>query len=207
MFGITIAAACAFAFDNLMTLDWLGPDASAQMAIALRVCTTATGMLGVMTQPFWPGFADAVAADDRAWVRRTLWSGTLGVAVLAVTGSALIIAFGAPVLRWWLRQDLHITTALLWVMAAWIVMTTLCHIPGLLLNATLRLRPQIFILSVAATTGFVLKYFAARQFGVIGILSVSPVLWSCFVVPAYFWLAWRWIAKPNQTTMANDFGT
>jgi O-antigen/teichoic acid export membrane protein len=207
MFFITIVASLAYALDNLMALNWLGPVASAQMTIALRVCTTATGMLGVATLPFWPGFADAIAADDRPWLRRALRNGTFAVAGISITGSGLLIAFGGPVLRWWLREDLHITQVMLWVMAAWIVMTTLPHMPGLFLHAALRLRPQIFVLSATAIVSFVLKYFAAKSFGVAGILSVSPLLWMFLVSPAYFWLAWCWIAKTEREAAAKTLGS
>jgi O-antigen/teichoic acid export membrane protein len=184
-FAINVAVTCTYAFDNLITLDWLGADASAQMAIAMRVCITAIGMIGVITQPFWPGFADALAVDDTLWIRRMLRLGTLGVALLALAGSATLVAFGAPVLRLWLHQDLNISPALLWAMAAWITLLALPQIPGQLLNATLQLRPQAFVLALAAAAGLVLKYFAAMRFGVVGILAVSPLLWLVVVVPVY----------------------
>ncbi|OYV25176.1 MAG: hypothetical protein B7X08_06670 [Acidocella sp. 20-63-7] len=185
LFAINVAVTCTYAFDNLMALDWLGPDASAQMAIAMRVCITAIGMIGVITQPFWPGFADAVAAGDARWIRRMLRLGTLGVAVLALAGSATLVSVGAPVLRWWLHQDLNISSAMLWAMAAWITLLALPQIPGQLLNATLQLRPQAFVLALVAAIGLVLKYFAAMRFGVVGILCVSPLLWLVLVIPLY----------------------
>ena len=80
---------------------------------------------------------------------------------------------------------------MLWVMAAWIFATTLTHVPGSLLHASLRLKPQIIVLTIAAVAGFALKYVAARQLGVVGILAVAPALWLGFVAPIYFWLVWR----------------
>jgi O-antigen/teichoic acid export membrane protein len=195
LFAVTIASSCATAFDNILALVWLGPAASAQMAVAMRVCITATGMVSAVTQPFWPSFADAIAAGDHAWARRMLKLGTATVLVLCVGGSGLIVAFGAPVLRWWLHQDLHLSAALLWSMAAWITGIALAYIPGALLNAALRLKPQILLLSAVAVAGFGLKFLAARAFGVTGILLVTPVLWFGLVVPAYFWLSWRAAAQ------------
>ena len=189
LFAITVAASCAYAFDNALALAWLGPVASAQMAIAMRVCTTAISMLSVLTQPLWPGFADAVAMADHGWIARIFRQGTLVLMAMALAGSTLIVLYGAPVLRWWLHQDLHISRSLLVAMAAWIITAALCHVPGLYLNATLRLKPQIIILGITAALGFPLKYLAAQTFGVIGILTISPLLWLGFVAPCYFWLA------------------
>lgn len=202
MFAITVAAYCAYAFDNILALAWLGPLASAQMAISLRVCTTATGILGTLTIPFWPGFADAIAAQDHHWLKQTLRNGTLGTATLALLGSGCLIVAGAPALRWWLHQDFNFTPALLWMMAAWITLGTLPQMPGLLLNAVSQLRPQIIILSTAALLGFGLKYLAAPTFGVIGILAVPPLMAALIINPAYFWLASRWLTRHTQTHIA-----
>jgi O-antigen/teichoic acid export membrane protein len=196
LFAVTIAGTSVTAFDNVMALAWLGPAASAQMAVAVRVCIMATGIISAVTQPFWPSFADAFAAHDHAWVRRMLKLGTAGVLLLTAAGSAFIVAFGAPLLRWWLHQDLHISAPLLLAMAVWITGMTLTNVPAALLNAALRLRAQIAILSCAALAGFALKYWAARHFGVTGILLVSPVMWFAAVGPLYLWLAWRVVTKP-----------
>jgi O-antigen/teichoic acid export membrane protein len=175
-----------------MALDWLGPTASAQMAIAMRVCLTATGILSVLVLPFWPGFADAIATKDRRWQWQTLRNGTLANLGLSIMGSTMLIAFGGSLLHWWLHQNLTISPTLLWVMAAWITLTTLTNIPSLLLHAALWLRPQILTISIPAAVSFILKYFAAKAFGVARLLSVTPLLWLFFVIPIYFYLSWRW---------------
>jgi O-antigen/teichoic acid export membrane protein len=195
LFAVTAGTACATAFDNVMALAWLGPAASAQMAVAMRVCITATGMIGAMTQPMWPSFADALAATDHGWARRMLKTGSAAMLLLAVCGSILLVAAGEPVLRWWLHQDLRLSRTLLWAMAAWIIATTLTNVPGALLNAAMKLKPQIALLAMAALAGFALKFLAALSFGVTGILLVTPALWFALVAPVYFWMAWRITSK------------
>jgi len=197
LYAVTIASACATAFDNIMALAWLGPAASAQMAVVMRLCITATGLVSAITQPFWPSFADALAAHDHGWARRMLLSGMAAVLLLSLAGTGLLVICGAPVLRWWLHQDLHFSQPLLWAMAAWITCITLTYVPAALLNAALRLKVQIALLSAAAIAGFGLKYLAAHLFGITGIVLVTPALWFVLVVPAYLWLAWQVITKPS----------
>ena len=197
LFAVTVAVACSTSFDNVMTLAWLGPDASAQMAVAIRVCVTAGGLVGAVTQPFWPSFADALAANDHGWARRMLLAGMAAVIILSVSGSGLIIVFGTPALHWWLRQDLHLPPALFWAMAIWIVSMTLTNVPGSVLHAALKLRVQIVILSAAALAGFGIKYLVAKPCGVTGVLLVTPVLWFVAVGPIYLWLAWRTVTRPD----------
>jgi O-antigen/teichoic acid export membrane protein len=190
LLAITIAGACAYSLDTLMALTWLGPVAAAQMAVVIRVCTTAAGILNIITQPLWPEFVEAVTVNDRPWLRRVLRDGTLGLAAMACAGSLVIVACGAPILRLWLHQDLHLSQPLLWVMGGWIVASNLGRISSLLLNAALVLWRQIFITVACTAVGLPLKFLAAKMFGVIGILGVSPALWAIVVVPAYFWLGW-----------------
>lgn len=190
LFTITIAGSCAYSFDTLFALHWRGAAAAAQMVIAMRVCTTAIGFLHIITQPLWPEFVEAVTEGELLWLSKILRHGTVLSSALAISGSGLIVAFGAPVLRWWLHQDLHITQGFFWVMAAWIVALNLPRIPGLFLNAASELKPQIYLLTAAALLGFILKFFAAERFGAAGILATTPILWLFIVAPAYFWLAW-----------------
>jgi O-antigen/teichoic acid export membrane protein len=193
MFAISIASSCTYMFDNLLALHWLGAAASAQMTVALRVCTTATGMMAVIFLPYWPGFAEAITVGDRPWLFRAFRNGTLATIILAAAGSALIIVLGGSALRLWLHADLRISNTLLWAMAAWVFFSNVPYIPELLLTAALRLRPQLYVLTAVATAGFVLKFYAAKHFGVVGLLSIIPLLWLLFVVPIYFVLAWRWL--------------
>ncbi len=186
MFLITVAASCAFGFDNVLALAWLGPAAAAQMAIAMRICVTASGLLGVVTVPFWPGFADAHGVGDCSWLRSVLHRGTAGTALLSVLGGCCLVAAGRPALSWWLHGDIEVTWPSLLNMAIWIFATTLPQISGLLLHAVLILRPQLFILGPATVLSFLLKWELAQWAGVNGILAATSVLWLVFVFPAYY---------------------
>jgi O-antigen/teichoic acid export membrane protein len=51
LFMLGLAGSCAYGLDTVLALRWLGPAAAAQITVALRICTTATGFLAVVTQP------------------------------------------------------------------------------------------------------------------------------------------------------------
>jgi O-antigen/teichoic acid export membrane protein len=191
--ALSIIFSCSCMFDNVLALHWLGPAAAAQMTVAMRLCITATGLLTVATQALWPAFVEAVAADDHAWVLQTLLRGTLAVGLLAVGGSAIIISVGAPVLRWWLHEDLHLSALLFWAMAGWITLLSLPRVAGLLLNAVAIFRGQLLVQSLTTTLALGLKFFLAERFGVAGILAATPLVCLVLVCPAYAWLAARWI--------------
>jgi len=200
--ALSIIFSLSCIFDNVLALHWLGPDAAARMTVAMRLCITATGMLGVATQAIWPAFVEAVAADDHGWVLQTLWRGTMAVTLLAVGGSAVIVAFGAPVLRWWLHADLHIPPLLFWAMAAWIVCLSLPRVAGLLLNAVSVFRGQLIVQGLVTVLALSLKFFLAERFGVAGILGATPLVALVVVCPAYAWMAARWIGGTNMLKAA-----
>ena len=64
-FILSITGGLAFMLDNVLALQLLGPEASARMTIAMRICMTAVGMLTVLSQPLWPAFTDAAHNADR----------------------------------------------------------------------------------------------------------------------------------------------
>jgi O-antigen/teichoic acid export membrane protein len=198
LFSIGACGACAYVFDNILALEWMGPVAAAQTAVTLRVCTTALAFLASLTQPFWPAFVEAAARDDRTWERRSLQRGTLATAGCAAGGALLLVAFGKPALVLWLHADLHLSPGLFWTMAAWIIALGLPRMAGLLLNAVSILRFQLAVVSVAAVAAFGMKFLFARRFGVAGIVAATPCAWVAIVWPSYAWRAWRWIARLNH---------
>jgi O-antigen/teichoic acid export membrane protein len=183
----------SFLLDNVFALQLLGPEASARMTVALRVCLTALGILAVISQPLWPAFAEAAAKGDSPWIRRSLVRGSLLMMTVAVAGSALLVAAGGPFLRWWMRADLGIDRALLWAMAVWILMLALVRVPGLLLNALSVIRFQVVISVIATSLAIALKVWLAPRLGVAGILWGTTVSLLFISIPAAAWRIGRWM--------------
>jgi O-antigen/teichoic acid export membrane protein len=206
LFALSVAVACSYMFDNLLTLHWLGPAASAQMTMAMRLCTTAAGLIGVLTQSFWPAFVEAETVGDRRWALSTLFWGTVFVMVLAMAGAALIVQFGTPVLTWWLHSDIGIRSGLLWATGIWIVVMCTPRVPALLFTAALILRFQLIAAIAALVLAMMLKFVLAGRFGVAGILAATPISWFLIMWPAYLWLTLRWRSKPSQNPNAMILG-
>lgn len=192
LFAISIAVSCSYMFDNLATLHWLGAAASARIAVALRLCTTATGLLGVITQPLWPAFVEAAALQDRRWARRSLLWGSLLVALLGAAGTALIIEHGKAALRWWLHADIGIGSGLLWAVAGWIFALSVPRVPALLLNAYSILRFQLAACVGALILSLALKLILAPDFGAAGMLAGTAIAWLAVIWPAYAWRVRQW---------------
>ncbi|MDE8346442.1 MAG: hypothetical protein POH28_09755 [Acidocella sp.] len=196
LFAIAAASSCSFMFDNLAALHWLGAAASAQITVALRLGTTATGLFTVITQPLWPAFVEATTLQDRRWATRSLLWGTLLVAGLGIAGGAIIIYRGAAILRWWLHADIGINQTLLWSIAAWIMALSIPRVCTLYFNACAILRFQVAASIAALAVSLALKITLAPKFGPAGILAATAIAWVAIIWPAY---AWR-LSRPQTGT-------
>ena len=87
-------------------------------------------------------------------------------------------------------------------MGAWITVQAMPRVAGLLLNAVSALRGQVLAQAAATAASLGLKFLAAKQFGVAGILGATPLVWVFIVWPSYAWLAARWINGPGAPRSA-----
>jgi O-antigen/teichoic acid export membrane protein len=196
-FILAVAGGLSFMLDNVLALGLLGPEASARMTIALRICLTAIGALAVMSQPLWPAFADAAEKADRKWILKALLRGSALLVGLTIAGSSLLLIYGERLLRWWLHTNLGIGRSLLWAISAWVLAQALVRIPCLLLNGLSVLRYQIVVFSVATLLAFALKFALAPYFGVAGILWGTTTTVLLIVIPASIWRIWQWTMRPS----------
>ncbi len=191
-FVLGIAGGLAFMLDTVLTLQLLGPEASARMTIAMRVCMTAVGLVAVISQPLWPAFAEAAHQLDRKWIRRTLLRSTAVLIGLSATGSLILVVYGESLLRLWLHTNLGIGKGLLWAISVWILTQSLTRVPGLLLNGLSLIHFQIVVFSIATSLALSLKFALAPVFGVSGILWGTSIAVLFVVAPASVWRIYRW---------------
>jgi O-antigen/teichoic acid export membrane protein len=202
-FMLTLAGSLSFLLDNVLTLSWLGPEASARMTIALRICVMGMGAMGVILQPLWPAFAEAAESGDRKWIGKVLRRGSVWMIGNAIIGSALLVACGEPLLHYWLRDSLSIGQPLLWAIAAWLAAQALIRVPCLLLNGLSIIRYQVFVSVVATAIALGLKFILSREFGIAGILWATTAPYIIWVLPAVCWRVSRWAWEWNSVASAS----
>jgi O-antigen/teichoic acid export membrane protein len=201
-FILALAGGLSFLLDNVLALGLLGPEASARMTIALRICVTAAGALWVISQPLWPAFTEAAEKADTKWILKALLRGSVLLVGLTLAGSAVLLAFGERMLRWWLHSDLGIGRGVLWAISAWALSQALVRVPSLLLNGLSLVRYQAVIISIATALALALKFALAPYFGVAGILWATSTVVFLIVIPANVWRIWRWAT--NSVSRAGE---
>jgi O-antigen/teichoic acid export membrane protein len=198
-FVLSALDSLSYILDSVLALHLLGAAASAEMAIAQRVSVAALGLLMVAAQPLWPAFVEAAAKGERRWILLALARGTALILSAAVAGSAILVVFGIPLLKFWLKSDVGIDQSTLWVMAIWIVSLSFVRVQMLLLNALRIMKFQIGVFAIATTISLVLKFALAPRYGVAGILVSTAVTFPIIVLPAMLWRIGRWRQKMAST--------
>jgi len=201
-FALSVVGGLPYLLDNVFALQLLGPEASARMTVAARICMTAFGLLAVLAQPLWPAFSEAAAKGDMRWIRRSLVRGSMLMFAVAVAGAALLLLAGGPLLRWWMGADMGIGRDLLWAMAFWIVMLALVRVPVLLLNALGIVRFQIVACIIGTSTAIALKVLLSQRLGVAGILWATTISLAILIVPSTVWRIVRWMKSYRPAVAA-----
>ena len=201
-FLMMMAGGLNYMLDNVLALQLLGAEASARMAIAMRICITVIGLLVVVSQPLWPAFTDAAHKSDRHWILRNLLRSSALLTGVAVAGCTVLVLFGERLLRLWLHANLGIGRTLLWAIAAWIVTQALVRVPFLLLNGLSQIRFQAVLFAIATTAAFVLKFALAGKLGVAGILWGTSLAVLLIAFPAMLWRIRHWARHPEQEQAA-----
>ncbi|MCB1205620.1 MAG: hypothetical protein KDN18_15265 [Verrucomicrobiae bacterium] len=108
-FSITYILAAAVEY-NLMAFligHHIGPEAVGVWNVMITVHFSLTGLIGMITKPYWPALMDAFERRDHRWIVRSsnrLRLGGLGFALFAAAG---LILFGPVVLPMWAGEQFH----------------------------------------------------------------------------------------------------
>jgi O-antigen/teichoic acid export membrane protein len=196
-FILSVAATLAINLDSVIALSRLGADAASRMAVAQRACLTALGLLWVVTQPLWPAVTDAATRGDHAWVRKGILGGAIVVTLCALSGGAILILFGQPLLDLWMGGGMKLGQDVPWAMAAWVAMLSLGRIVDVLLNGLGAVWFQARVAIIYSALAFLLKFLLAPHFGVAGILASTVIAYGLTYAPAYIWWLTRWLRDAN----------
>jgi O-antigen/teichoic acid export membrane protein len=206
LFGLNIGGGLSFLLDNVLALHLLGPEASARMTIALRICMTGLGFLLVASQPLWPAFVEAAHLQDRHWIRNTLLRGTASLVGVSLLGSVILINYGQRLVGLWLHSTLGFDQALLWAISSWVVVQAFVRVPILLLNGLSIIRFQVAAVTTATAIALTLKFILAPHLGVAGILWGTTTTVIIVVIPAFLWRVSTWYSNLHSNEYATPKG-
>ena len=167
-FALQLTASLAYSADNTIASRLLGAKEVADYSIAVRLFSVSSVVLGMVLQPLWPAFTEAIARRDLGWVRITLRRMVISAAVVTTVGSCCFLWGFDFITDIWLHRRLHVTLATLLGLGFWSVTEAVGMSLAMFLNAAHVVRFQLILAALFAVTCIAVKILAVKSFGVQG---------------------------------------
>jgi O-antigen/teichoic acid export membrane protein len=186
-FLLNVAVAVAFQTDLFVVSGILGAASAAVFSICLRLFGLVTQATTAALSQLWPAFAEALASDDRDWVRRTLRRTMAVTALVTVPAVTVLVLIGPALIRWWVGPTLVPPTVLLVAMACWTVQQCVIYPVAMLMNGAEIVRFQLIAASSMAIANLATSILLTRQVGLAGpvwaslmthtLINALPAVW------------------------------
>lgn len=169
-FILQAAVALAYATDNIILTQLLGPEAVAQYAVAARLYSIPASILVMLFMPLWPAYGEAVVRGDTAWVKRTLLRSLALVLLVAGVPCIALVIWGQNIIKVWAGSTVTPSANLLVALAAWTVISALGNAVAMFLNGANIIKFQVVCASLMAVTAVLIKTFLTPRLGISGVV-------------------------------------
>jgi O-antigen/teichoic acid export membrane protein len=184
-FVLQLAATLAFASDNLVAAQILGPEAVTQYSVPMRMFSMIPIIMGMAVGPLWPAYGEAIARGELAWVRKTLIMSLRWTFFMVIFPTLFLVLFGVQIIHFWVGPKITPSYLLLTGMGIWAIMQTLSAVMAMLLSGANVVRFQIVCASLVGISALVAKILLAQVIGLPGIIWGTVIGIACFVLIPY----------------------
>jgi len=204
-FVLQVAVTMAFASDNIIAAQILGPGAVTQYSIPMRMFSFVPMILAVMMVPLWPAYGESIARGDVLWVKRTLVR-SLKISLLVTSvASFLLVVFGVQVVHLWVGPEITPSFPLLLGLGVWMVMQAGGTAVAMFLNGANILRFQAVCASLMAIGALIGKIILAHLIGISGIIWGRILAYGlCTTVPLVIYVP-KLLSKMERCNRAERY--
>ncbi len=168
--------------DNIVIAQILGAKMVAAYAVPARLFNLIPSLLGMVSGPLWPAYADAMARSDGPWVRRTFLR-IIGIGMAATTMLTIVlVVFGNRILAVWVGPQIQASIPLLIVFGILCVLNAFVTPVSFLLNGLAKIKIQVVVFMAMSVVNLTLSIFFVKHFGIIGAALGSVVANALVVV-------------------------
>lgn len=193
---LQLAAALAYASDNLIAAHLLGAQAVGDYAIAAKLFSVSSIIVSMLLQPLWPAYGEAMAQGDIAWARSTLRRATILAAAVAASIAVVISASFQWVTLLWVHRPVDAPAILLLGFALWAVVDAVGQSLAMFLNGAHVVRVQVVLASVFSITCISLKILLVGHFGVAAFPWAVLLVYIPISFVPVLWMMKKWLPKP-----------
>lgn len=179
-FVLQIAVAIAFASDNIVIAQVLGPEAVTQYSVPAKLYSVFTMAFGMILSPLWPAYGEAIARGDTVWIRKTLIKSLRFGIFFTGIGALFLTIFGVKIIYLWTGPQITPSFSLLMGLGIWVIIAACGASLGTFLNGANIIRFQAIISIIMASCAIGLKILLAKSIGVSGIIWATVIAYTLF---------------------------
>lgn len=183
------------ALDPFVISHVLGPVEGARQVTAYSVIQRLSQIAFVywaLIQALWPAYAEAIARQDFAWVRKTILRSIRLSLVVGSSIGLLLAICGNWLIRMWVGPVLEASECrgLLLSFAVYMALFSVAGTVAVIINGAHWLREQLVCLAVTTPVALFLKIVLCRRWGASGVVWASTLAFS-FLYTAPLWIIIR----------------
>jgi O-antigen/teichoic acid export membrane protein len=165
---LNLASVLSYQTDALVVVNVIGPGAAAVLVVHTRLFGAVSGLTSSALAQVWPASAEALAAGDLAWVRRTFPRLLLALGAVSGTASLALVLLARPLVRVWVGGSYEGPVVLIAALAVWTTYGAVMSQCSQLLNAARVVRPQVAMATVMTAANIPASIWLAGKIGVAG---------------------------------------
>lgn len=196
---LQLSMAVAFASDNMIIAQILGPAAVTQFGVPQRLFGLLLMLISIALSPLWPAYGEALSRTDTRWVEIML-TRTLRASLVIVGPMAFVLVLiGQWIIRIWVGPSIDPSWLLLSGFGVWVVISSLGNAMAMFLNGAGKVRFQVMTATAMAVANLVVSIYLTHRIGVSGPIWGSVIAYTIILlVPTFFYV--RHVLKRYEST-------
>ena len=166
-----------------------GPSEVGDYSIAAKLFSAITFIYGIILQPLWPAYREAMITKNFAWVRRTHLRTLILLATISLLYCSLISGLFQQLTFMWIGSEVNVENVTLVGFSLAFLIEGLVMAHATLLNAMGSLWPQIYIGCIYVVCSVLMKSYIIDSFGIAYIPYITASLNAIVVLSALYFVA------------------
>ncbi len=184
-FILQVTVAVAYASDNIVAAQVLGPEAVTQYAVPARMFSIVPMLLGMVLTPLWPAYRESLARGDFNWAKKTLLRSLRSSLLISAPLSTVLVAFGVPLVHLWIDSSITPSFSLLLGLGIWNIIFSVAGPIAMFLNGASIIRFQVLCALLLTSVAISLKILMTYMLGIPGLIWSTIIAHiSCALIPS-----------------------
>jgi O-antigen/teichoic acid export membrane protein len=189
-FVLNIANLLKRSFPSLVLANALGPQAVPSFSVPFALFTLGLGLSELIAGSLWPGYGDAVARGDWAWIVRAFRVGSEATLLVSGGVAALGACAGGDVMRLWAPKIVEPPPIVFALLAVWVLTQASATAAGNLVCGLNRIWLYMWFLIGEGVVTLTAGAYLVRAIGTTGIVAamaigggIGAVVLNTYVLP------------------------